>query len=327
MKAMSYLKRRNWMQTPGGISEPKTLPRHVIPIFTGPSGLRPGWRLLIFFGLLALPAAILFILSRSQGASHQQIAITPLLLSLNDVVLLLFLAAATWIMGKIERRKLGDYGLPLRLALKKDFWIGALLGFLAISATLLTMFLLHGFRITALDLHGSAIVPSLFAWAGAFLAVALFEEFAFRGYVQFTLASGIGFWPAALITSGLFGLTHFVADPNENVAGSASVVLFGLLLCFFLRRTGNLWCAVGFHVAYDWGETFFYGVPDSGIVPYHSLFHSVTLGPQWLSGGSVGPEASLVTPLALLFVALALNRYYHSRRTQVQNPDSLAVGI
>jgi uncharacterized protein len=64
--------------------------------------------------------------------------------------------------------------------------------------------------------------------------------------VQYTLASGIGFWPGACLMSGLFGLGHAL-NPNENAVGVVAVVMFGLLLCLFLRRTGNLWCAVGFY--------------------------------------------------------------------------------
>jgi hypothetical protein len=54
----------------------------------------------------------------------------------------------------------------------------------------------------------------------------------------------------------------------------------------------------------------FYGVPDSGIVPYHNLFNSAFQGPRWLTGGIVGPEASVITPIALLLVALIFSRYY-----------------
>jgi membrane protease YdiL (CAAX protease family) len=162
-------------------------------------------------------------------------------------------------------------------------------------------------------------LSSLFAWAIAFLLVGLVEEFAFRGYIQYTLTSGIGFWPAACLMSGLFGLGHFF-NSNENAVGSVAVVMFGLLLCLFLRRTGNLWCAVGFHLGYDWGQMF-YGVPDSGIVPYHNLLSSTLSGPQWLTGGMVGPEASVLTPMALLVVALVFSRYYREIRYQIQRPS------
>ena len=123
--------------------------------------------------------------------------------------------------------------------------------------------------------------------------------------------------------SGLFAFGH-AFNSNESVVGVAAVVLFGLLLCLFLRRTGNLWCAVGFHAAYDWGQTL-YGVPDSGMVPYHSLFNSVLSGPRWLTGGMVGPEASILTPIALLIVAVIFNHFRTPRQTQ--KPRSMQVTV
>lgn len=290
------------------------------PIFVGPGGLRAGWRLLIFLALTGLLLGALFVIAGARGGNPQQVTITPLPLGGNGAIIFLIMCIVTWIMGRIEHRRFSEYGLPLRQVMRKEFWIGSLCGFVAISGTLLTMYLLLGFRITGLALHGATIFSSLVGWGIAFLLVGLFEEFAFRGYIQYTLAAGIGFWPAAVVMSSLFGLGHLLADPNENVVGSTAVVLFGLLLCLFLRRTGNLWCAVGFHAAYDWGQTFFYGVPDSGIVPYHNLFNSVFSGPRWLTGGSVGPEASVLTPIALLVVALVFSRYYRKDRSPIQKP-------
>jgi uncharacterized protein len=301
-------------------------------IFVGPNGLRAGWRMLMFIALFAVLLGG-FVLIRAGGPeafreqykNQGQITITPLLMGGSEAITLLFLCIAALAMGKLEHRKFAEYGLPLRLALRKDFWVGSLTGFLAISGTLLTMFLLHGFRVTGLALHGTAILSSVFGWAIAFLLVGLVEEFLFRGYIQHTLTSGIGFWPAAFLMSGLFGLGHFF-NSHENAAGSEAVVLFGLLLCLFLRRTGNLWCAVGFHLGYDWGQMF-YGVPDSGIVPYHNLLNSTLSGPQWLTGGMVGPEASFLTPLALLVVALIFSRYYPETRYQVQKQQSMPVTV
>lgn len=293
-------------------------------ILIGRNGLRAGWRLLIFFLLLSIPAAALLLVAQSQtGAFRGQVTITPFVLSANDTILFAILAGATFVMGKIEHRRFAEYGLPFAQAFRKDFWIGTLVGFLAITSTLLLLFLLHAFRVTGLALHGVGIFSSLAAWAGTFLLVGFFEEFTFRGYVQYTLASGIGFWLAGILLSALFGLAHFLLDSNETVIGSVAVVLFGLLLCLFLRTTGTLWCAVGFHLAYDWGQTFFYGVPDSGIAPYHSLLHSVLSGSAWLTGGVVGPEGSVITPFVLLIAAVLFSRYYRrivlTRYKHIQN--------
>jgi membrane protease YdiL (CAAX protease family) len=296
------------------------------PIFVGPNHLRAGWRLLIFlasFGILLGGFALLRTGGpqglREQYAKQSHVTMTPLVMGGSEAITLLFLCVAALFMSKLEHRKFSDYGLPLRGAMGKVFWFGSAVGFLTISGTLLVMFLLHGFRINGLALHGTAILSSLIAWGSAFLLVGLVEEFLFRGYIQYTLASGIGFWPAACLMSGLFGLGH-AFNPNENAVGSVAVVMFGLLLCLFLRRTGNLWCAVGFHLGYDWGQML-YGVPDSGIVPYHSLLSSTLSGPHWLSGGAVGPEASVLTPIALLIAGLVFSRYY--REVQYQTETAL----
>jgi uncharacterized protein len=297
-------------------------------IFVAPNGLRAGWRALIFlvlFGVL-FGGFVLIRAGGVQGLREQyrnqgHITVTPLLMGGSETITLLFLSIAALVMAKLEQRKFSEYGLPLRLALRKDFWVGSLTGFLAISGTLLTMFLLHGFRITGLAIHGTTILYSLAGWGMAFLLVGLVEEFLCRGYLQYTLASGIGFWPAAFLMSGLFGLGHFF-NPNENAVGSVAVVMFGLLLCLFLRRTGNLWCAVGFHLGYDWGQMF-YGVRDSGIVPYHNLLNSTFSGPRWLTGGIIGPEASVLTPIALLVVALVFSRYYRENRYRMPEPRLL----
>jgi uncharacterized protein len=289
-------------------------------LFIGPNGLRAGWRLLLFIALFGGMMAG-FVLIHAGGVHNfveQQkklgdVTPTPLLLGSSEAVACLFLFIAAWLMSKIERRKFREYGLPVRQALGKNFWQGYLWGFLAISGTLLVMFFLGGFRITGLAQHGTAILWSLVGWGLAFLLSGLQEEFLLRGYGQFTLASGIGFWPAAIVLSGMFGLGHYF-NRGETVIGAASAGSFGILLCLFLRRTGNLWAAVGFHAGYDWGQTFFYGVPNSAMPANHNLLHSTLSGPVWLSGGAVGPESSIFCPIMLIVVGFIFSRYYRENR-------------
>ncbi|MGD0759158.1 MAG: type II CAAX endopeptidase family protein [Candidatus Sulfotelmatobacter sp.] len=290
--------------------------------FRGPNGIRPGWRVLIFLmivcGVLLLLAGVLrfaalFLFGEIQLGGGPQL--TPVgTVSLEGTILFITVISAL-IMARIERRKFGVYGLPAKFAFRKDFWVGTLIGFLAISACLLGIFALHGFQLAGLAIHGATIVTAVAAWSAAFVVVGLAEEFAFRGYLQYTLTTGMGFWPSAILLSLLFGLAH-ASNPGESRLGLLSVVLFGLLFCLFLRRTGNLWWAVGFHAGWDWGQTFFYGVPDSGLAAYHNLFNSVFSGATWLTGGSVGPEASIFTPIVLALVAILFSRVYRERKYQ-----------
>jgi membrane protease YdiL (CAAX protease family) len=308
-------------ETRAGAPAPQVPAPHTI--FRGPNGIRAGWRVLIFLVLVAAiagaigVAVALFAKLRSHGGPQILTGIsglTPLGLSVTEGGLFFITSMAALIMARIERRNYGEYGLPGRYAFGKDFWIGIVVGFSAISVCLLAIFALHGFHLTGIATHGAALAAATLAWSLTFILVGFAEEFSFRGYLQYTLTTGIGFWPSAILLSGLFGLAH-AGNPGESKAGLFSVVLFGLLFCLFLRRRGNLWWAVGFHAGWDWGQTFFYGVPDSGIPAYHNLFNCRFNGPSWLTGGSVGPEASVFTPIVLLIVAIVFTRVYRENRS------------
>ena len=297
-------------------------PAHTV--FRGPNGLRAGWRAILFLAIVAaIPLTLTVLIGIVFGLLHRggprpsfgASGLTPLGLSISEGAILLDTVIAAFIMSLIERRRFGVYGLPLRSAFGKDFWIGLIVGFVAMSGSLLGIFAFHGFRLTGMAIHGDTIVTATLAWTATFILVGLAEEFAFRGYLQYTLTTGMGFWPSAILLSSIFGLAH-AGNPGESKAGLLSVVLFGLLFCLILRRTGNLWWAVGFHTGWDWGQTFFYGVPDSGIPPYHNLLNSTFSGNAWLTGGRVGPEASVFTPIALGIVAILFTRFYRENRYQ-----------
>jgi hypothetical protein len=76
------------------------------------------------------------------------------------------------------------------------------------------------------------------------------------------------------------------------------------------------------HAAWDWGETFFYSVPNSGIVAPGHLFNSTLSGPKWLSGGTIGPEGSVMAfaVMAAAFVAFAV--VYPGKKQPAEGPDS-----
>jgi len=296
-------------------------PQYSNSIFRGPNGIRAGWRALIFLLIVAALFAVLFVgigIVAHGKARAGMSQLTPVGLGISEGMIFVIFSIAALVMAGIEKRKYGQYGLPLRSAFRKHFWIGVLVGFAAISGCLLGIFALHGFRLTGLNIHGNTIAEATLAWSATFILVGLSEEFAFRGYLQYTLTTGIGFWPSAFLLSALFGVAHS-GNPGEDKAGLISVVLFGLLFCLFLRRTGNLWWAVGFHAGWDWGQTFFYGVPDSGIAPYHNLFNCAFTGPRWLTGGTVGPEASIFTPIVLLIVAIIFASIYRENRYQISD--------
>jgi membrane protease YdiL (CAAX protease family) len=227
----------------------------------------------------------------------------------NEFMAVLTVAIPALVMMKVERRPWGAYGLPPRRALDNLFWVGAVWGFLGITLLLAALHGVNAFDFGHLALHGVRIAKYAAYWGAMFLLVGLFEEFLFRGYTQFTLARGLGFWPAALVMSVGFGGVHWF-NPGETLAGVFAAGFIGLFFCLTLRRTGSLWFAVGFHAAWDWGETFFYSVPDSGIVAPGHLLSSSLHGKSWLTGGSVGPEGSVFCFVVIGAVWVAFERVY-----------------
>ncbi len=106
-----------------------------------------------------------------------------------------------------------------------------------------------------------------------------------------------------------FGYIHG-ANPGEARIGLVAVVAIGFFFCLTLRRTGNLWWAVGFHMAWDWGESYLYSVPDSGTLLPRHLLNSSFHGPDWLTGGSVGPEGSYLVFVVIGALWVLFDRAY-----------------
>jgi membrane protease YdiL (CAAX protease family) len=269
-------------------------------IFLGPSGLRPGWGFAFYVGIFL---AIMAVGSWWADSIHLGELWSQMF---GELGLLTAAVIPALIMARIENRAWGAYGLPLRHAFSRFFWMGAIWGFLGISLLLALLHGMHAFDFGHIVLHGTGLVKFACFWGAVFLLVGFFEEFLLRGYTQFTLSRGIGFWPAAILLSFVFGAAH-LKNPGEAWTGALAAALIGLFFCLTLRRTGSLWFAVGFHAAWDWGESFFYSVPDSGQISPGHLLSSSFHGSRWITGGSVGPEGSLLcyVVIAVLWVAFA----------------------
>jgi len=288
---------------------PAPPPARMHTVFIGRTGLRTGWRLLLFVALWGgslslLTVAVPYVLPHARGIWHDLV---------DEVNRLVAALTAALVMARIEKRPLGAYGLPARGAFGKSFWWGAVWGMAGLSVLMLAIGAAGDFTITGLALHGVRILKFALFWGVFFLVVGFFEELFFRGYPQFTLTQGMGFWPAALLLSFIFGSSH-LGNGGESLIGCACAVLIGIFLCLTLRRTGNLWFAVGFHASWDWGESYLYSVPDSGDLSPGHLLQSSFHGSRWVTGGSVGPEGSLMVLLVIALLWVAFDRVYREAK-------------
>jgi uncharacterized protein len=303
-------------------AEPSTTPPLQAPpyegilhkIFLNGKELRGGWRLLIY---AAFVAALGFgggiVLRQFVHPTHGVFSIG--FSFTYEAFSFMVVFGAAMIMSQIERRSIGVYGLPLRGAFGKLFWQGCLIGLTEISVLIGVIVAFGGYSFGGLALHGKELLRWGMLWAVFFIFVGLFEEFLFRGYTQYTLAHSIGFWPAAVVLSCSFGAVH-LGNPGEGWVGAAGVVAIGLVFAFTLRRTGNLWLAVGWHASFDFGETFLYSVPNSGLVLEGHLSNASLHGPNWLTGGTVGPEGSVFSFLTMGILAIAIHFLFPSKRSE-----------
>src|SRR5215472_1991753 len=288
-------------------------------IFVGRNGLRAGWRLLIFAaGLFVLTLGLmplfrgLVALAKHAVAAEWAPGVAQLIfevLAFGAVLLM------SWLMSRIERRSVGEYGLPVSrpAASLRRLATGMAIGFLILFVILLILRVAHVFYFGSLALSGAQIVRWGLLWGCITLAIGFFEESLFRGYALYTLADGITFWPAVVIMGLIFSGAH-LGNSGESYAGAAGIMFWALLNSAVLRRTGDLWVAVGIHAGFDWAESFFFGVSDSGTQGPGNLLNPHIQGPAWLTGGAVGPEASIVTFIVLALLTTGILVFYRKRQ-------------
>jgi membrane protease YdiL (CAAX protease family) len=315
-------------------------------VFIGKDGLRAGWSLLIFIAFFAAIAFCVNVIGHKLHAPALKpgLEISPLFGLLIEGLNFLVVVVITWIMSRIERRPVSVYGFGDKRKLA-HFFAGLAWGVSCLSLLVLTLWKAGLLAIDTRRLFGSEILRYGAVWLLGFLLVGLFEEYFTRGYLQYTLTRGLaglyqwafktrhssalGFWTSAAIFSILFGLSHN-NNPNESPIGLLSAGLVAMVFCLSLWRTGSLWWAIGFHVSWDWAQSFLYGVPDSGLVIQHHLLATHPVGKPILSGGTTGPEGSIfiVTVLALVTCIILLTlprtkisntREYSARFRSIEN--------
>ena len=294
-------------------------------LFKGQQVVNLLWRILVYLGTGGAVVYVLLWLGKSffPEPVYGAAALWQDLYGESALMLGAFLPAI--LMGRIEGRPVDDYGLPRREAFGKLFWIGTAWGLAAITLLLIMMYAVHVLFLGPIALHGMRILKFAAFWAAFFVLVGLFEEFLLRGYLLFTIAQTTGFWPAAALLSCLFGAIH-LRNAGEGPVGALGAAAIGFFFCLTLRRTGNLWFAVGFHVSWDWGETYLYSVPNSGTTQPGHLLSSWVSGKTWLTGGTVGPEGSVFCFVLLVMLWVVFDRVYPTAMYRMDLPQQRRSG-
>jgi hypothetical protein len=197
---------------------------------------------------------------------------------------------------------------------------GAAIGALASSAVILVGAVFGGYTITLAEPEDRQLGP-LALDGVAVLASALFEEVAFRSLLVGGLATFAPRSIAMVLPAAFFGIAH-AWNQGATLYSTTNTVLAGLLLSIyaFERKPPTLAVAVGFHFAWNFAMGWLWGAPVSGMRGMHHLLVSDPMEALF-SGGNYGPEASFLTTIVLLGLAVLTLRFQRNAASSAPLPQ------
>jgi membrane protease YdiL (CAAX protease family) len=199
----------------------------------------------------------------------------------------------------VEGRRVSELSLEKS---GRQLLAGFLMGFGFISLVMLFMGLSGGYRIT-----GTRDLDALLPFLVMAIQSGIVEEIFSRGILFRITEEGLGTWWAVLLSAFVFGFLHSW-NPNATVFSSISIALTaGVILALLYVLTRKLWVPIGLHIGWNLTLGGIYGAPVSGGVP-GGLLKSAFKGPDWLTGGAFGPEASVITLAVFLVTGAFLAR-------------------
>jgi membrane protease YdiL (CAAX protease family) len=270
--------------------------------------VRVGWRLALYF----IVAAAVYIAA--------SVALPEWFLS-GSIAMLAGAITAGVVVLSLDGRRPGALGFFAGPRAAVESLYGLVLGGSAGLLVVVVLFAVGGLRWTADD--GSAVdwVAGSLGALGVLLLPAAAEEALLRGYPLQALAEAWGPIAALAVTGLLFGALH-LGNPNVTILAILNVVVAGLFLGVVYLRTASLWWATGAHLAWNWTTGYLADVPVSGLELLDApLYEGVVKGPDWLGGGSFGPEGSLITMVLLAGVVV------WCWRTDRLRPSEVALGM
>ncbi len=219
------------------------------------------------------------------------------------VLILVWKAARRWLEGERDH----EFTLP---GAGKELGAGLLAGFLLFTLMTGLVALLGGIEIVGTRPFGQT---RFWEWAALGVASGIFEETLFRGILLRQLERLVGTWWALAATSVLFGAVHMM-NPDATWVGAVSIMIeAGILLGAAYLYTRRLWLAAGIHAAWNFTQAWVFSVPVSGTGQTLGILVTRRSGPEWLTGGDFGLEASLAAVLVATVAGALLLWRAHRR--------------
>lgn len=225
-----------------------------------------------------------------------------------------------------ERRNLRSVGLSFDNRSTRQYARGFVLGLLMAAGVVYTVRLLGGYSVEAeTHLASTDMVPILILLF-AFILQAGTEELVFRGWMMGRLAERYGLWVGVIGNSVLFTLMHVDSEalaalgPSGIALFTAATLLFSIFLSLLVIRERSIWGAAAWHASWNWMFITWFGLPTTGIelglAPLVADYMPTPDAAVWLTGGTDGPEGSVLTPIVLLIGTLILSWMLQARRSR-----------
>lgn len=259
-------------------------------------------RLLVFVAVFIPGVKLVTLAMHALGWTHGG---TPLQVGLGQVIgrIVPALVAYLVVTCLIERRT------PTELLSRTSFsraLIGMAAGIALFSTIVGVLWLLGVYHVTGFNPHANWLTALLMVGIGAGVG----EEIMFRGALFRIVEEGLGSWAALVMSALVFGFMHGM-NPHATLWSSMAIAIeAGLLFGMLYVVTRSLPLCMGMHAAWNFMQGTVYGIPVSG-TPADGWLVSTRSGPDWLSGGMFGAEASVIAlslcslcTLALLWVAV-----------------------
>jgi uncharacterized protein len=197
------------------------------------------------------------------------------------LAMVIYFGFARW----IERREVSELSLP---GMAKEMGIGILVGAGLYTACMLILMVMGIYRMDGLN-PASFLIPAI----ASALSSGFLEELLFRGALFRIVEEWLGSWISIIISSAVFGLVH-LANPDATLIGAIFIsVEAGVLLAAAYMVTRRLWMSIGFHVSWNYTQSAVFGGIVSGGIAEPGLIKPILEGPDLLTGGQFGLEASL----------------------------------
>ncbi len=292
---------------------------HTALAFVTPANAGPWKRWLLYSPLarIVIFALLCFGLSTALGIGAGLLRMTglhftglarALVLMLLEMLpaLIAYLVLVRWIEHR-RPRELRLRDIPRRGGL------GLFGGLVLFSLVVAVLSLAGSYHVTDLNAHAHWLRAALLSGIGAGVG----EEIVSRGVLFRIIEEGLGTWAALLVSALFFGAMH-LANPAASWWSSAAIAIEGgLLLAMLYHWTRSLWPCIGLHAGWNFAQGTIYGIPVSGTHPDGWLISSRS-GPDWLSGGAFGAEASVVALATCGFASILLLTVALKRRSIVQ---------